>query len=167
MNKIILFFTILIIGAANISTTEADVVVIYECTVHKTDHNWWNPADWFTDYDYTQVRHEGGWVLEGSVWVEQTSIGCFGRGDTECPDCPYSITLSDKDTILNENFLDISASMMEDYVIDQINNSVFSGYQSFNTYYNGYPIYRNVSWSGDTTISEVEMILNIVPSINP
>jgi hypothetical protein len=139
--------------------------VVYQCTRYTTDHDWWNPLDWFVGYADVSRLTEIGYV--GSTLVIQETILCTGQDDLSCPSCGSSLSVHPSDYILDQDFIDESTLMLESHVISSISDSIYSGYQSFNTTYNNTTILRNVSWVGDTTSTEVNLIMNIVPVPNP
>ena len=93
--------------------------------------------------------------------VEEHTIICQSGGTQICPECRSN--LGQSDITLTQNFLDVSTNLMQDFVYGQLQNENYSGYQSFNTFFNGTPILRNVTWEADMINFVLRITTNIVP----
>lgn len=139
--------------------------IVYSCSRYTSGHSWWNPFHWFSDYKDVDMLIEAGYV--GNTLVIQTIIMCHGVANVPCPPCSGSLSLALKDNYLDQDFLDESAILMENHVRTSIQNGNYNGYQSFNTTYNNNIIYRNVSWESDTTTTDLQFHMNIIPVSTP
>lgn len=88
---------------------------------------------------------------------------CIGLGDRSCPSCGSALTISKDDDVLDQEFLDNSTSMMEADIINEVSLGNFSGYKTYNTFYNNQSVYRNATWEADTISSRLEYKFVIMP----
>lgn len=144
---------------------EAKSEFVYQCSRYTEDHDWWNPFDWFSDYEIVD-RYIDLWVDGNTVVINEVTF-CSGHGDITCPSCGSSLLIQPNDNILNQTFLDNSMSLLEDYFLNELNNGNYSGYYSNNSYYNNNYILRNVTWVHDTTNSSISVEYYIAPSTLP
>jgi len=136
--------------------------IIFECS-KVTDRNWWNPSDWFKgNYEDGGEYWESHFV--GDDLIISHHIICWGTGGFVCASC--SVHSDPNHPEITQSFLDGSCTMMENYVILQFNSGNYVGSQSFDTYFGGIPVYRNVTWEADSTSipPHFNYNMNILPS---
>lgn len=149
--KILIFFLTLIYSEQAFSATQT---VIYRSG---GGGSWW--CLWCSNnFQSTYKSDSWGWDPVKKESIHYITISCTGDGSQQCPS---AVITSGGVGGSPDTFIESSTQLMSEYVNSQGDLGIYSGYQSFDVYYDGQFYIRNVSWDGDILQGTVTM--NIAP----
>jgi len=160
MNKLTNKYIAIIITAIFFISLIISPIILYSATEYKREvYKWGGNGQWWNPFDsgFQSVSINTYIYEENGVTIYKTKVECYGNGSQSCPDLVVGQVSPTPEWAPDDEYLEESFEMMQQYVATQANNSIFNGNATFNEIIDNIQIYRNVLWTGDSTGVNIEM----------